>query len=287
MPEKPGFVGLLIGFLSKLILLIVLLAVGAGFWGIMQEPGQLRYTQVTMKSVQWPQHWQPVRVVVVSDMHVGSPYVDLAKLETIVEAINNAEPDVVLLLGSFTPGDFFKTQISPLDFAPVLGKIKAKFEVLALLGRRDGMGGGKQLADALKKQKIKVLSNSAVSIKLAQKKRFWIVGFDDRPLYYQNVMSKLPKGEPVFGMVHNPARFPDVPPKVDIVFAGYTHGGLVKVPEFPLPVLPTGVPKRYAYGLVREDQHQMFVTAGIGTDEYPIRLNNKPEILVVSIVSEQ
>lgn len=287
MAERPEFVGLLIGFLSKLILLLVLLAIGAGVWGIMQEPGELRYTQVTMKSVQWPQHWQPIRVVVVSDLHVGSPYVDLGKLETVVEAINTAEPDVVLLLGSFMPGDFFKTPISPLDFAPVLGKIKAKYEVMALLGRRDGMNGGKQLADALKKQKIKVLSNSAASVKLAQKKRFWIVGFEDKPLYYQNVMAKLPKGEPVFGMVHNPARFPDIPPKVDIVFAGYTHGGLVNVPEFPLPILPTGVPKRYAYGLVQEDEHQMFVTAGIGTDEYPIRLNNKPEILVVTVVSGQ
>ncbi len=287
MPQGSGFVGLLIGFLSKFILLLVLLAVGAGVWGVMQEPDQLRYTQVKMKSGQWPLHWQPIRVVVVSDLHMGSPYIDLDKLETVVGLINNAEPDVVLLLGSFMPGDFFKTPISPLDFAPVLGKIKAKFEVLALLGRRDALDGGKQLADALKQAKIKVLSNSAAPIKLAQKKRFWIVGFNDRPLYYQNVMAKLPRGEPVFGMVHNPARFPDIPPKVDIVFAGYTHGGLVNVPEFPLPVLPTGVPKRYAYGLVSENEHQMFVTAGIGTDEYPIRLNNKPEILVVTVVSGQ
>jgi predicted MPP superfamily phosphohydrolase len=287
MPKKSGFVGLLIGFLSKFILLLVLLAIGAGVWGVMQEPDQLRYTQVKMKSVQWPLHWQPIRVVVVSDLHIGSPYIDMEKLETVVEAINGAEPDVVLLLGSFMPGDFFKTPISPLDFAPVLGKIKAKFEVLALLGRRDGMDGGKQLADALKQAKIKVLSDSAVPIKLAQKKRFWIVGFNDKPLYYQNVMAKLPKGEPVFGMVHNPARFPDIPPKVDIVFAGYTHGGLVNIPKYPLPVLPAGVPTRYAYGPVREDKHQMFVTAGIGTDEYPIRLNNKPEILVVTITSGQ
>jgi predicted MPP superfamily phosphohydrolase len=287
MPQRSGFVGLLIGFLSKFILFLVLLAVGAGVWGVMQEPDQLRYTQVKMKSGQWPLHWQPIRIVVVSDLHVGSPYIDLEKLETIVGFINNAEPDVVLLLGSFMPGDFFKTPISPLDFAPVLGKIKAKYEVLALLGRNDGLDGGKQLVDALKQAKIKVLSDSAVPIKLAQKKRFWIVGFNDKPLYYQNVMAQLPKGEPVFGMVHNPARFPDIPPKVDIVFAGYTHGGLVNVPEYPLPVLPTGVPKHYAYGLVQEDEHRMFVTAGIGTGEYPIRLNNKPEILVVTVTSGQ
>ena len=287
MAQQSGFVGKLIGFLSKLILLLVLVAAGAVVWGVMEEPRRLRYTQVKMKSMQWPVHWQPVRLVVVSDLHVGSPYIDLDKLKTVVEMINNAEPDVVLLLGGFMPGDFFKTPIPPKDFAPVLGGIKAKHAVLALLGKHDRMDGGKQLTDALKKQKITILSNSAVPIKLAAKKRFWIVGFEDTPIYYKNVVAKLPKGEPVFGMVHNPARFPDIPSKVDVVFAGYTHGGLVNIPEVPLPVLPTGVPKRYAYGPVRENEHQMFVTAGIGTDEFPFRLNNKPEVLVVTIVAAQ
>jgi predicted MPP superfamily phosphohydrolase len=282
-----SFIGLLIGFMSKLILLLVLIVVGAVIWGVMEETDQLRYTQVKMKSVQWPQHWQPVRLVVVSDLHMGSPHIDLDKLETVVGMINDAKPDVVLLLGSFMPGDFFKTPISPREFAPVLGKIEAKYETLALLGRRDAVDGGKLLVDALKKEKIKVLSDSAVPIKLAQKKRFWVVGFEDKPATYQNVMAKLPKDEPVFGMVHNPARFTEIPSKVDLVFAGYTHGGVVTVPEFALPILPVGVPKRYAYGPIREDEHQMFVTAGIGTDEFPIRLNTKPEILVVTVVSGQ
>jgi predicted MPP superfamily phosphohydrolase len=287
MAQRSGFVSLLIGFLSKLTLLLGLLALGAGIWGVMQEPGQLRYTQVKMKSVHWPLHWQPIRIAIVSDLHVGSPHIDLDKLETIVNLINSAEPDVVLLIGSFMPGDFFKTPISPMDFAPVLGKIEAKFGVSALLGRHDKLDGGKQLVDALTKQKINVLSNSAVPIKLAQKKRFWIVGFEDTPQLYETVMAKLPKGEPVFGMVHNPARFPDIPTKVELVFAGYTHGGLVVVPGFPLPILPTGVPEHYAYGHIRENERQMFVTAGIGTDVYPIRLNNKPEILLVTVVSGQ
>jgi len=282
---QKSFVGMLIGFLSKLILLLVLVVAGALIWGVLEEPDHLRYTQVKMKSLQWPQHWQPIRLVVVSDLHVGSPHIDLDKLEAVVMKINDAKPDVVLLLGSFMPGDYFKTPIAPQEFAPVLGKIEAQYEVLALLGRRDAVDGGKQLADALKKEKIKVLSDSAVSIKLAQKKRFWVVGFEDKPATYQNVMEKLPKDEPVFGMVHNPARFTDIPSKVDLVFAGYTHGGIVTVPEFPLPVLPFGVPKHYAYGPILEDEHQMFVTAGVGTDEFPIRLNNKPEILVVTVVS--
>lgn len=280
-------IGQLLGFLSKLVLFLVLLAVGAGVWGIMQEPGQLRYTHMKIKSAQWPQFWQPLKIVVVSDLHVGSPYIGLAKLESVVEMINHAKPDVVLLLGSFMPGDFFKTPISPRDFAPILARIKAKSAVLALPGIRDFQNGSRELANALKKANITLLSDNAVSITVSPKKRFWIIGFGDNPTKYPTVMAQLPKGEPVFAMVHNPARFPAIPRKANVVFAGYTHGGLVNIPEFPIPVLPSGVPKKYAYGLVRENDHQMFVTAGVGTDEYPIRLNNIPEILVVTVVSGQ
>jgi predicted MPP superfamily phosphohydrolase len=286
MAQKSG-VSILIGFLSKLILLVVLLAVGAGVWGVMQEPGQLRFTQVKMQSAQWPLHWQPVDVVVVSDLHVGSPHVDIEKLESIVRLINQADPEVVLLLGSFMPGDFFKTPISPEEFAPVLGQIQAKYGVFALLGRHDALDGGKSLANALRNQKITVLSDSVAPIQLAKGQRFWIAGFGDDPSNYQRAMSKLPNGEPVYGMVHNPARFPDIPLRIDTVFAGYTHGGLIRIPEFPVPLLPVGVPKQYAYGLVVEGKRKMFVTAGIGTDEYPIRLNNVPEIVLATILPQQ
>ena len=286
MAQRSG-VSILVGFLSKLILLIVLLAVGAGVWGVLQEPGQLRFTQMKMQSGHWPLHWQPVDVIVVSDLHVGSPHVDIEKLGSIVRLINQVEPEVVLLLGSFMPGDFFKTPIAPDEFAPVLGRIQAKHGVFALLGRHDVLDGGKALADALRKQNITVLSDSAAPVQLAKGQRFWIAGFEDNPARYQSVMAKLPNGEPVLGMVHNPARFPDIPEKIDTVFAGYTHGGLVRVPEMPMPVLPTGVPKKYAYGLVSEGDRKMFVTAGIGTDEYPIRLNNIPEIVLATILPQQ
>lgn len=286
MAQRSG-VSLLIGFLSKLVLLVVVLAVGAGVWGTMEETDQLRFTPVKVKSTQWPLHWQPIDIAVISDLHMGSPHVDLAKLETIVGLINQIEPDVVLLLGDFMPGDFFKTPIDPDEFAPVLGKIEAKRGVFAMLGRHDPLDGGKQLADALRKQNINVLSDNVVPVQLAKGQRFWIAGFGNEPGRYQNVMAKLPEGEPIFGMVHNPARFPDIPRKIDIVFAGYTLGGLIKIPEVSLPLLPTGVPKKYAYGLVVEENRKMFVTAGIGTNEYPIRLNNVPEIVLATILPQQ
>jgi predicted MPP superfamily phosphohydrolase len=287
MAQKSGFVGTLIGFLSKLVLLVVLVLTVALIWGLVEEPGQLRLTQAKLKSAQWPVHWQPIDVVVVSDLHVGSRYVDLDKLATIVDLVNRMEPEVVVLLGSFMPGDFFKTPITPAEFAPVLGRLNAEFGVYALFGRRDPLDGGKPLADALKQQNITVLSNSAAPVKLAQEKRFWIAGFENNPAAYQKLTARLPEGEPVIGLVHNPARFPEIPPRVDVVFAGYTHGGLVNIPEVPFTILPTGVPDRYAYGLVREGNRQMFVTAGVGTDEYPLRLNNKPEILIATILPEQ
>lgn len=285
--EQRSTIGQIIGFLAKLVLLVVILAAGLIAWGTIREPNELRYTQLNLESRQWPAHWQPLRVVLVTDLHVGAPFIDQAKLEKIVEAINHADADVVLLVGSFMPGDFFSTRILPGAFAPVLGQIKSRYGVFALPGRQDAIDGGRRLAEALKEQRISVLSDSAVPVKLPAGRRFWVVGLGDDARLYDNLVSRLPRGEPAIAMVHNPARFPYVPGKIDLVFAGYTHGGLVYIPNYPLPFVPAGVPKEYAYGLIRTGDQQMYVSAGIGTNEFPIRLNNRPEIVVATITAPQ
>ena len=43
------------------------------------------------------------------------------------------------------------------------------------------------------------------------------------------------------------------------------------------------MPRRYTRGIIKEDAKVMFVTTGIGTDAYPVRINNPPEIALVTI----
>ncbi len=283
MGRQSGFISFVVGALSKLVFLAAILGAGGLVWGVMHEPAQLRYTPVRAKMMQWPQHWDPVKFAVMTDLHVGSPHIDLEKLEQLVSWVNGIEPDIVLLLGEFTPKDYFSRPVAPASYAPVLGKLRANYGVFALPAGRDLWRRGGGVADALKRSGIEVLQDSAAPVRLSKNKRIWIAGLGDDPASYDNLIARLPKGEPVFAMVHNPTRLAEIPFKVGVVFAGSTYGGIADIPSYGPLLMPTGIPRRYAYGLVEEQQRLMYVSGGIGTGEYPIRLNMLPEIAVITV----
>lgn len=276
-------------FVLKLVFAVVIaVAIFVG-WGVGIEPGQIEVKQAKVESDGWRAALPQLRIVVLSDLHIGSPHIDLAKLEQIVAATNAQNPDLVLLLGDFLPSDYFGADIPPAVFGPVLGELKAKFGVMAVLGEKDWGERGGALRSALAKAEIRVLQNQAAPIRLAKGKRAWIVGLADWAAPsgpdYAKAARKIPKGEPVLVLVHNPARITDIPSNVVGVFAGHTLGGLINVPTYGGLVMPDGVPARFARGLVEENGVKMFISAGIGTAAYPIRFNTPPEITVVTVSS--
>jgi hypothetical protein len=70
--------------------------------------------------------------------------------------------------------------------------------------------------------------------------------------------------------------------RYDLILAGHSHGGQVRIPFYGAPVLPYGV-GRYQTGLFDSLGGPLYVNVGIGTYMLPIRLNCRPELTVVRI----
>jgi predicted MPP superfamily phosphohydrolase len=69
----------------------------------------------------------------------------------------------------------------------------------------------------------------------------------------------------------------------DLILAGHSHGGQVRLPFFGAVSLPNGVGD-YDYGRYETAGGTLYVNAGIGTlSHFPIRFNCPPEITVVTI----
>jgi uncharacterized protein len=68
----------------------------------------------------------------------------------------------------------------------------------------------------------------------------------------------------------------------DLILAGHSHGGQVRLPFFGAIVLPPAV-GRYDFGYYNTPAGPMYVNAGIGTYIVPWRFNCRPEITVVTI----
>lgn len=68
----------------------------------------------------------------------------------------------------------------------------------------------------------------------------------------------------------------------DLILAGHSHGGQVRLPLYGPLILPWGV-GRYDHGYFDSPAGPMYVNAGIGTYYLPFRFNCRPEITLLTL----
>ncbi|HZM53109.1 MAG TPA: hypothetical protein VFE68_21570, partial [Vicinamibacteria bacterium] len=74
---------------------------GAGLlgWAIAVGPGRLVVRETRVRCEGWPATRPPLRIAVLTDLHVGSFRNGLDRLDEVVARTNGAHPDLVVILG--------------------------------------------------------------------------------------------------------------------------------------------------------------------------------------------
>ncbi len=116
-----------------------------------------------------------------------------------------------------------------------------------------------------------------------------IVGLDD-PHVHRADLSVAPRTTPdAFGLavVHSPDPAPELAALgYDLVVAGHTHGGQIRLPLVGALVTNCSVPTRLARGLARLGGTYLHVSPGLGTSKYaPFRLLCRPEATLLELSS--
>jgi uncharacterized protein len=253
-------------------------------WALWWEPRRLLLNETVLDLSCWTA--DPITVAAVSDLHVGSPGVDLEKLDRIVRTINESRPDLVLLLGDFViqgvrGGQFVEPEI----IAEHLRHLRAPLGTYAVLGNHDAWLGAGRVKKAIAAAGIPVIDDAVVplgaegrSLILAGVSDFWTGRHD-----VAGVLAQLPAEGPVIVMTHNPDIFPSVSSRVCLTVAGHTHGGQVALPLIGRPVVPSRYGQRYAIGHVEEAGRHLFVTSGVGTSIFPVRFRVPPEVSLLRL----
>jgi predicted MPP superfamily phosphohydrolase len=114
-----------------------------------------------------------------------------------------------------------------------------------------------------------------------------IVGLDD-PHIHRADLSVAPRNTPdAFGLavVHSPDPAPELAALgYDLVVAGHTHGGQVRLPLIGALVTNCSIPTRLARGLARLGRSYLHVSPGLGTSKYaPFRLLCRPEATLLEL----
>jgi predicted MPP superfamily phosphohydrolase len=253
-------------------------------WAVVVEPGRLVVRETQVRSARWPR--PPLRIAVLTDLHVGSFRNGLDRLDGIVARTNAQSPDLVVILGDLVIHDVVLGRFVPPEAtAARLARLRAPLGVMAVLGNHDWWYDGVRVRAVLEKAGIRVLENDAVPIGDGSR-RFWVAGVGDlwtRPADIPKALAGVPPEDPVILLTHNPDVFPSVPEHVVLTLAGHTHGGQVALPIVGRPIVPSRYGQRYAYGLVVENGRALFVSPGIGTSILPVRFRVPPEISMVTL----
>ena len=270
--------------ISLLIAALVLLALG--IWAFWLEPSSFVVANTALTLKKWPKECDNLKVVLLSDLHVGSPHNGIENLQKVVAATNTIHPDLILLAGDFViheviGGNF----VEPDAIAHELQELKAKSGVYAVLGNHDWWYSASKVKNALTEVKIPLLENKAVSIRQGQC-QFWLAGIGDYWLGHHDfykAIHTIPAAATIIAFTHNPDVFYEIPPDIAITFAGHTHGGQVNLPGLGRMIVPSRYGEKLAAGLISEGGRNLFVTSGIGTSILPVRFRVPPEIAVVTL----
>jgi predicted MPP superfamily phosphohydrolase len=234
----------------------------------------------------WPAGARPVRVALLSDLHMRGLSMDGARLRRIVGQVNALHPDLVLIAGDFIQGraaDGAARQAP--DLVAPLAALRAPLGVVAVPGNHDHWTGMPALRAALARAHVTLLENGAVA-----RGPLAVAGFDDQYTRHAAIGRTMAALAPLPGAVvaftHSPDLAPDLPGSVTLLLAGHTHCGQVVLPFWGPVVSVTRYGNRYLCGLVREGSRTVIVTAGLGTSDAPFRLGAPPDLWLVTLGPE-
>ena len=273
-------------------------------YGFFVEPAlRLRVRRWRLASPGW--RGGPLKIAILADLHMGEPWVSLARFERIVARTNALGADLILLLGDYEAGHRFVSDSVPMaDFARVAAGLSAPLGRYAILGNHDWWhdraaqargGGPNRIAGLLRDAGVPVLQNKALKIGgAAAPGPFWLAGLDDQVALLrrgggyrglddlQGTLAQITDDAPAILLAHEPDIFPRVPDRFALTLSGHTHGGQVRIFGWS-PMVPSAYGNRYAYGPVREGARDIVVSGGIGCSILPVRFGVVPEITVVEL----
>lgn len=238
----------------------------------------------------WPVDAAPIKVALISDIHIGNIVMDAARLRRIVGQVEAARPDLILLAGDFVVGeDSSGIDARAAQLTAPLSGLRAPLGTLAVLGNHDYWTDARRVSAALATAGVTVLDNRSV-----RRGPIVVAGISDAFSGHDDIAATLAsdvgKGGPIVVLTHSPDLAPRLPSGILLVLAGHTHCGQVVLPL--IGAVPSRSPHergrrtydpRYRCGMIHDPDRTVIVTGGVGSGTLPIRFGAPPDFWLITL----
>ena len=248
------------------------------------EPNWIEVTSHEAWFKNLPEEFNGLVVAHLSDLHIRKHG---ARERRVVARLAESKPGVIVITGDLTLEESDPATIR--QFLTALRDLKPTFGIWAVLGNYDHWYPVAPSKDAIRQ----FYNNAGVALLVNEGGRIGrdldtlsLIGVDDPFSGYANLgMSLRGMQRTPFAILltHSPEVFMKADLiKFDLVLAGHTHGGQVRLPGIGALWLPAGS-EPFESGWFYGQYARMYVTRGIGTSILPFRLFCRPEIALITL----
>ncbi len=252
------------------------------------ENTALQLNTYTVKNEKLPESFRGFRIAQVSDLHNRQMG---ANNEKLLEMLRSAEPDIIVITGDLV--DSRETDVAvALHFAEKAMRIAPCYYVTG--NHESRISVYEELKNGLLNIGVTVLENAVIPIRRADD-YILLMGVQDPGFYadvsdeiaMRNSLQSFDREQGTFTVLlsHRPELFHIyVENNIDLVFSGHAHGGQIRLPFVGGLYAPNqGLFPEYDAGAYTQNGTTMFVSRGVGNSLFPLRFNNRPEVLLIQL----
>lgn len=274
--------------LLSIVILVILLIVYLNY-----ENNSLQISNYEIISNKIPKGFNDYKIIQVSDFH-NTKSKKLTK--DLISEIKKQKPNAIVITGDLI--DSRKTNINVgINF---IKQIKDYAPIYFVSGNHEASTNSySELKTKLIENGATILDNKVEVIELNDSK-INILGIDDPAIAHESFVTdeeivkteinnlEYDKNNYSVLLSHRPEVLNVyVKNEIDLVLTGHAHGGQIRIPFIGGLVAPNqGLFPKYTSGKLEEKQTTMIVSRGIGNSILPFRVNNNPELVVITLKSK-
>jgi len=246
------------------------------------EARNIRTEHITIKTSKIPQEVGRLRIVQISDVHIGL-IIREERLKNILREVKKAGPDILVSTGDLVDG-----QINNLiGLSGIFNDINPKYGKFAITGNHEFYAGLSQAVDFTKNAGFIMLRSEGLTVNGLIN----IIGIDDpagrpyglfREISESELLSKFPRDKFTLFLKHRPLVDKTSFGLFDLQLSGHVHKGQI----FPFSIITKIYYPVHAGFAEYSKDSRLYVSRGAGTWGPPIRFLSPPEVTVIDIVHE-
>ena len=257
----------------KILIIVVLIISLTVVYGVNIGSKALVVREYKVESTKLDESFNGFKIIQVSDINYNGNH---RLLNSTIKKIKELKPDLLVFTGDLVSEDYTLTEDDSKYIVESFNSIEPSSGKYAIYGNNDLRVSN--IRTMLEESNFKVINNQNDLIYFNSDNPMNIIGIEtmynglykiNKEDYYEDMFNVL--------LLHEPDIVKELNYSPDIILAGHSLNGLIRIPKVGCLYKPKGA-TTYCDRYYKLDNSELFVSGGIGTNTIDIRLFNHPSI---------